>query len=47
MTKEELEKFYYWDIKMFYENGALPGGLAELLKTVYDDGYSDGKGDND
>ena len=42
MTREELEKEYWWEIKRFYENDYQEKDLAYLLESVYHGGYYDG-----
>ena len=42
MTKVELKDAYYWEIKLFYENGCQEKDLADLLETIYHGGYYDG-----
>ena len=42
MTKMELKDAYYWEIKLFYENGSQEKDLADLLELVYRGGYYDG-----
>ena len=42
MTEEELKDSYFWEIKLFYENGAREKDLPYLLETVYRGGYYDG-----
>ena len=45
MTKMELKDAYYWEIKLFYENGCQEKDLADLLELVYRGGYYDGFAD--
>ena len=42
MTREELEKEYFWEIKAFYENGCQEKDLVDLLEMLYRGGYYDG-----
>ena len=42
MTGMELKDAYYWEIKLFYENGSQEKDLADLLESVYRGGYYDG-----
>ena len=42
MTKVELKDAYYWEIKLFYENGCQEEDLVNLLESVYRGGYYDG-----
>ena len=42
MTKMELNDAYYWEIKLFYENGCQPKDLDDLLEMVHRGGYYDG-----
>ena len=42
MTETEIKEAYFWEIRLFYENGCQEKDLVDLLETVYRGGYYDG-----